>query len=78
MSVETQLYKKILVACDFSRHARIAFARAVEIAKASNAELLVAHCVSDLAIMPTVSAVSYYILTPPTNKEGYIEGVGGV
>jgi universal stress protein E len=55
VSAETQLYKKVLVACDFSRHARIAFARAVEIAKVSNAKLLVAHCVSDLAIMPTAS-----------------------
>lgn len=55
MSAQTHLYKKILVACDFSRHARMALTRAIEIAMASDAELLVVHCDSDLAIMPTAS-----------------------
>ena len=57
MNNETQLYKKVLVACDFSQHAKAALARAAEIAKVSHAELIVVHCVSDLSIMPTASEI---------------------
>ena len=48
-------FRKILIASDFSSHSKIAFARAVELASAFQSEVYVAHCLPDLALIPSAS-----------------------
>ena len=48
-------YRSLLVACDFSEHSKIAYARAIEIASAYQCPLWLVHCVADLSLMPSVS-----------------------
>ena len=55
MAVASVDMRKILVATDFSSHSKIAFARAVDLAIAFQSHLIAAHCLPDLAFVPSAS-----------------------
>ncbi len=55
MAVAFADVRKILVATDFSSHSKIALARAVDLAMAFQSHLIAAHCLPDLAFVPSAS-----------------------
>ena len=46
---------KILVATDFSKHSKVALARAADIALAFHSQVTVVHCLPDLTYVPSAS-----------------------
>ncbi len=57
---------RILVATDFSNHAQIAMRYAAALAAQFNAEVIVAHIVEQIGVLPTVPPVGESVYSAPT------------